>query len=115
MFVSRRVAAVLIAALGAGFIGCGSSEGDGDESPPGGPDMATQEPLEIYFKTLNSAYIDGSDRKFKVPAVVNGVRAEKWECSDPNAVDIEVDGVANGVMLTMRKSGTFQITASAGK
>jgi hypothetical protein len=114
MFVSRRVAAVLVAALGAGLIGCGSSEG-GDEGPVGPEPSGTPEKLEIFFPKLNSAYIQGSDRKFKVPAVVNGVRADKWECSDPNAVDIDVDGVPNGVMLTMRKSGNFTITATAGK
>jgi hypothetical protein len=114
MFVSRRVAAVLIAALGAGLIGCGSSEGDepGEMTNPNEP---APEKLEIFFPTLNSAYIAGSDRKFKVPAVVNGVRADKWEASDPNAVDIDVDGVPNGVMLTMRKAGKFTITATAGK
>jgi len=73
------------------------------------------EPLEIFFPKLNSAYIAGSDRKFKVPAVVNGVRADKWECSDPSAVDFEVDGVANGVMITTRKAGMFMIKAIAGK
>jgi hypothetical protein len=116
MFVSRRVAAVLAVALGAGLIGCGSSDSKGNPST-GGSAGATDmgEPLDVYFKTLNSAYIAGSDRKFQVPAVVNGVRADKWECSDPSAVDIDVDGVPNGVMLTMKKAGDFKITATAGK
>jgi hypothetical protein len=116
MFVSRRVAAVLAVALGAGLIGCGSSEGD-DTGPStaGTGNEAPVEKLEIFFPTLNSAHIDGSDRKFKVPAVVNGVRADKWECSDPSAVDIDVDGIPNGVMLTTRKSGKFMLTATAGK
>jgi hypothetical protein len=73
------------------------------------------EKLEIFFPKLNSAFIAGSDRKFKVPAVVQGVKADKWECSDPSAVDFEYDGVANGVMITTRKAGTFKIKATAGK
>jgi hypothetical protein len=117
MFVSRRVAAALITvALGAGIIGCGSNDGD-DTSPAagtgGGPSMG--EPLVIFFPKLNSAYIPGSDRKFKVPAVVQGVRADKWTCSDPNALDFEIDGVMNGVMITTKKAGDFMITATAGK
>jgi len=72
------------------------------------------EPLEVFFKQLNTAYIAGSDRKFKVPAIVNGIRADKWECSDKDAVDIDIDGVDNGVMLTARKAGKFTLTATAG-
>jgi hypothetical protein len=115
MFVSRRVAAVLAVALGAGLIGCGSSEGDDKEPVTTPGDTGGGEPLEIYFKTLNTAFVQGSDRKFKVPAVVNGIRADKWECSDKDAVDIDVDGVQNGVMLTARKAGKFTLTATAGK
>ncbi|HKP63110.1 MAG TPA: hypothetical protein VJV78_40515 [Polyangiales bacterium] len=43
------------------------------------------------------------------------MKADKWECSDPSAVDFEIDGVMNGVMITTRKAGTFTITATAGK
>jgi hypothetical protein len=110
MFVSRRVAAVLSVALGAaGLMGCGSS-GDSTTAPP----MATGAPLDIFFPSLNSAYIAGSSRKFQVPAVVNGVKADKWECSDKSAVDFDTSGVPNGVMITMRKAGKFKITATAG-
>lgn len=113
MFVSRRLAAVLAVALGAGLIGCGSDQsgGDDDDTSP----ATNPEPLDIYFKTLNSAYIAGSSRKFQVPAVVNGVKADKWECSDPSAVDIDSSGIENGVMLTMKKAGDFKIKATAGK
>jgi len=116
MFVSRRVAAVLAVALGAGIIGCGSSEdGDGDNPVMGsGPDVVGTEKLEIYFTNLNTAFIPGSDRKFKVPAVVQGVRADEWTCSDKSAVDFEIDGVPNGVMITAKKAGDFTITAKAG-
>jgi hypothetical protein len=98
--------------MGAGLVGCGSSEEPSTAEPPV---TGTGEKLEIFFPKLNSAYISGSDRKFKVPAVVQGVRADKWTCSDKDAVDFEVDGVANGVMITTRKAGTFTITATAGK
>jgi len=100
--------------MGAGLIGCGSNE-DSKSGPTSGDPPVGTEPLEIFFPKLNSAYIAGSDRKFKVPAVVNGVRADKWECSDPSAVDFEIDGVANGVMITTRKAGMFTIKAIAGK
>jgi len=111
--VSCRVAAVIAVALGAGLIGCGS-----DEPSEGLPDMGDNEPVEkldIFFPTLNSAYIEGSSRKFQVPAVVNGVKADKWESSDPNAVDFDTSGVENGVIITTRKAGKFTITATAGK
>jgi hypothetical protein len=114
MFVSRRLAAVLAVALGAGLIGCGSDEGS-EEGPSTGGDDTKVEPLDIYFKSLNSAFIPGSSRKFQVPAVVNGVKADKWECSDKDAVDIDPSGIENGVMLTMKKAGDFKIKAIAGK
>jgi len=78
------------------------------------PAVGTGEPLDIFFPKLNSAYIEGSSRKFQVPAVVNGVKADNWECSDKNAVYFDTSGVPNGVMITMRKAGTFTITATAG-
>lgn len=113
MLVFWRSAAVgLAVALSAGLVGCGSNE---DKGTGGGPDTVMAEPLDIYFKTLNSAFIPNSERKFKVPAVVNGVKADKWECSDPSAVDFEYDSVPNGVMITIRKAGKFMITAKAGK
>src|SRR4051794_8893038 len=114
MFVSCRVAAIMAVALGAGLIGCGSSGGD-DDAPPTMGNADTGEPLEIFFPSLNSAYIAGSSRKFQVPAVVNGVKADKWECSDKDAVDFDTSGVENGVMITMRKAGRFTITAHAGQ
>jgi hypothetical protein len=112
MLVSCRVAAVIAVALGAGLIGCGSDE------PKATDDSIQDEPVEkldIFFPTLNSAYIEGSSRKFQVPAVVNGVKADKWESSDPNAVDFDTSGVENGVIITTRKAGKFTITATAGK
>jgi hypothetical protein len=114
MFVSRRVAALLAVALGAGFVGCGSSEGDDTSTNPEGPGDAPEK-LDIFFPTLNSAYIAGSDRKFQVPAVVNGVTADDWTCSDKDAVYFDKSGVPNGVMITTRKAGKFTITAIAGK
>jgi hypothetical protein len=90
-------------------MGCGSS-GDGTTAAP-----PTNGPaLDIFFPSLNSAFIAGSSRKFQVPAVVNGVKADKWECSDKTAVDFDTSGVMNGVMITMRKAGKFTITATAG-
>jgi hypothetical protein len=114
MLVSRSVAAVIAVALGAGLIGCGSDETT-DNDPGVNPGDPPAEKLDIFFPTLNSAYIEGSSRKFQVPAVVNGIKAEKWECSDPNAVDFDTSGVENGVMITTRKAGKFTITATAGK
>ena len=112
MLVSRRVAAALVVALNAGIIGCGSSEGDGDTASS----PVSVDPLTIYFKTLNSAFIPGSSRKFQVPAVVEGgVKPDKWTCSDKDAVDFDEDTVPNGVMITTRKAGKFKITATSGK
>jgi hypothetical protein len=99
--------------LGAGAMGgCGSDEGSKPE--PTGPEGGG-EPLEIYFKNMYSAFIPGSDRKFQVPAVVQGVRADSWEASPADAVDFEMDAIENGVMITMRKAGTVKITAKAGR
>lgn len=112
MFVSRRVAALFAVALGTGLVGCGSNETD--EGPIKDGPTETGEKLDIFFPTLNSAYIEGSSRKFQVPAVVNGVGGAKWECSDPQAVDFDTSGVPNGVMITTRKAGKFTITATAG-
>jgi hypothetical protein len=112
MLVSRRVAAVIAVALGAGLIGCGSDEKS--DTPPDTAEPGVDK-LDIFFPTLNSAYIEGSSRKFQVPAVVNGIKADKWESSDPKAVDFDTSGVPNGVMITTRKAGKFTITATAGK
>jgi len=113
MLVSRRVAAALVVALNAGIIGCGSSEGSDEGDPK--PQVESGPPLEIFFKTLNTAFIPNSSRKFQVPAVVQGVKPDTWEVSEKGAVDFEYGAVENGVMITPRKAGKFKITATAGK
>jgi hypothetical protein len=72
--------------------------------------------FKILFNPMYSAY-DGM-HTFQLPAVVNDIDPTavtiEWSASDPSMVALEPDATTGGVMITMQKSGTVSIIASAG-
>jgi hypothetical protein len=70
--------------------------------------------LEVIFSPMYSAF-DGT-HKFQIPAVVNGVASSAitWSASDSTMVDLAPDSDTGGVMITVQKSGSVTIIASAG-
>ena len=112
MLVSRWMATALAVALGAGAAsGCGSDEpsesGPVEQGPMG-------EPLQVYFPKMYSAVIPGSDRRFQLPAIVQGVEAD-WKATPADAVRIEKGGIPNGVMITMLKPGNVKLEVTSGR
>jgi len=60
---------------------------------------------------MYSAY-DGT-HTFKIPAIVQNLKAEKWSVEPADAADLVEDG-NGGVMITTRKAGEFTVHAQAG-
>jgi hypothetical protein len=89
---------VAAAAVGCSSKNSGSGSGGGD--------------LLIFFSPMYSAF-DGV-HEFKVPAIADNVdpMAVTWSASDPSMVDLVPDATVGGVMITTRKSGKVQITAT---
>lgn len=70
--------------------------------------------LEVVFSPMYSAY-DGV-HQFQVPAVVQGLDPTviTWSASDSTMVDLATDPSTGGTLITVQKSGTVDIIASAG-
>ncbi len=107
-FNARRIA-VAMASFGLGCVVACAAPGASSTSS----DQASTEDgeLTIEFPEMFSAF-DGS-HDFKIPAKVDGVKKLKWSSSDPDAVTFEsqADG---STMITIKKAGTFTITAKSG-
>lgn len=108
---SRRLRLVLVASA-LSVSSCGSSEADGQSDNGQGTERGAIA-VEIQPPKLYSAYIEGSSQRFQVPAIVAGVRSDSWECSDPDAVDLDMNAVPNGVLITTRKAGRFKLRATS--
>ncbi|HKP56807.1 MAG TPA: hypothetical protein VJV78_08805 [Polyangiales bacterium] len=101
-----------LVALALSVAGCAADHSKGEDD--GKIDSGVLD-VEIFPHKLYSAYIEGSDQVFQVPAIVAGVKADSWQCDDPDAVDLDMAAVPNGVMITTRKAGTFKIRATSGR
>jgi hypothetical protein len=87
-------------------LGCGAGKGAGGAG--GG--------LTIVFPKLYSSF-DGVHR-FKVPAMVEGVKGVKWTTANPALVQIDAltdeGSTGSEAMLTVKGAGTTTIDAAAG-
>jgi hypothetical protein len=98
--------------------GTGNSTGTASGSSSSGTvtpaSCSTPDGLGIVFSPMYSAY--EPTHTYQLPAVVNGVDPTTitWGSSDPTMVTLESDPATGGTMITMQKSGTVQIVATAG-
>ncbi len=102
-----------VLAIGAAGLTCSSSK----SSTSGSLTACPKNDLEVVFAPMYSAHIDGDGTHiFQVPAIVNGISpsAITWGASDKSMVDLAVDPSTLGTMITVQKSGTVSIVASAG-
>jgi hypothetical protein len=91
--------------------GC-SSAADDDTATAASPYLNPQGQLTIAFSPMYSAY-DGQ-HVFKIPAIVTQpIDAPKWSVEPADGADITQDA-NGGVMLTMRKAGSFKVYARSG-
>jgi len=88
----------------------GSSTGTGT----GPSSCATPDGIAISFAPMYSAY--EPTHTYQLPAVVNGIdpTTVTWSASDPTMVTFAADVATGGTLLTMAKSGTVTIIATAG-
>jgi cytochrome c len=86
----------------------------GAVSNNGGATGCANSVLEIVFSPMYSAF-DGV-HQFQIPAVANVTEpsAVTWSASDPSMVQLAPDTDTGGVMITVQKSGSVTIIASAG-
>jgi hypothetical protein len=107
MVVSWTGRALIVVAL-VTFGACAGGSGEETDAPAligGGNELL------IAFPVMYSAF-DGV-HSFKIPAIVQNVKADKWSAEPADAVDLADDG-AGGVMITTRQAGDFKIIAHAG-
>lgn len=99
--------AVLALVLAVALAGCGSNET--------GANLAANEPLEIWFRTLYSAHIPNGSQTFRVPAVVDGVKPSSWAVVPADAAQLEENPATYSVLVTTRRAGKFSVIARSGK
>ncbi len=113
-----------LCAIGVGTAACSSSSGNGsgpvtsNEAGTSACTASSTNSLQILFNPMYSAYISAmSQHTFVVPvAIGTGVSSATvtWSASDPTAVKFAPDQSTGGQLITVQKSGTFTILASAG-
>ena len=99
-------AAVVLATC---LAGCFSNEGGS------GPSASRNEPLDIWFPTVYSAYLPDGSQNFRVPAVVDGAQPEIWQIEPADAAFLQANRAAHSVVVTPRRAGTFKLTARSGR
>ena len=103
------------AAPGSATGGTSGTAGTGVSNATGPATSCPKSVLEVVFSPMYSAYFDGT-HQFQVPAVVQGVDSSviTWSASDPSMVELAEDPSTGGTMITVQKSGTVDIIATAG-
>lgn len=75
--------------------------------------LTEEDGIEIQFPKMYTAITDGQ-RKFQVPAIVNGVKSVKWSASPTGMVDLESGSDGQSVTIIPRKAGKVSIIAKSG-